>query len=306
MLAPMQGLTNRGLRAVFCDWVHPDVVFTEHVQLRPKSQKPLSKTTLREACTMAGDTPLVVQLIGAATSKLVDAAATLDQLGVRHINLNMGCPFGRMVSRLAGGNIFKDLSPVPDLLKALRRVVRGSFSVKARCGYENPRQIFDLVSAFEAAEVDFLVLHPRTVVQKYEGLADQEITRELVRATQIPVIANGDIVSVASARRVREQTGAAGLMLGRGALADPLLFERIRGHASEAPTVAERTAEMSYYLGRLADRYHGIFSGDAQVLEKLKSTLATIEEPEMKRWVRRLRRTRNLQAFLSILEAAPG
>jgi len=303
MLAPMQGLTNRGLRALFAQTVRPDVVFTEYVMVRPRSaRKLLSENDRHEVMAATPETPLVVQLIGPPTETLIDTAAELDGMGVRHINLNLGCPFGRMVSRLSGGNIFRDPAPLPEVLKQLRGVVRGSLSLKARCGFEDPRQIFELLDSFEEAEIDFLVLHPRTVKQKYQGRADHRITAELVGATSIPVIANGDIVDAAGAKRVRESTGAAGLMIGRGALADPLLFQRIRGRASETPTADERRAEMSDYLTRLTDIYVELFCGDAQTLEKLKGTLAFIDEPGLDAWVKALRRCKRLEKFTALLQ----
>lgn len=303
MLAPMQGLTNRGLRALFAQTVRPDVVFTEYVMVRPQSaRKLLSDNDRREVVASTPDTPLVVQLIGPPTSSLVDTAAELAGMGVCHINLNLGCPFGRMVSRLSGGNIFKDPAPLPAVLKELRQVVTGSFSVKARSGFEDSRQIFELLGAFEEAEVDFLVLHPRTVKQKYQGEADHTITAELVRATSMPVIANGDIVNAAGARRVRELTGAAGLMFGRGALADPFLFQRVRGRASETPTVDERRTEMSEYLRRLTDVYVDLFCGDAQTLEKLKGALAFVNEPGLEAWIKALRRSKRLENFTALLQ----
>ena len=118
------------------------------------------------------------------------------------------------------------------MIPALRDAVAGTFSVKMRAGYDDPQQVFSLLPLFESAGVDFLILHPRTVVQEYAGLADHGITAGVVAATRLPVIANGDIRTVADGQRVLRLTGAAGLMLGRGAIADPLLFQRLRGRRS--------------------------------------------------------------------------
>ena len=83
--------------------------------------------------------------------------------------------------------------------------------------------------------MSFLVLHPRTVVQRYEGQAITAITARVVRETPIPVIANGDIRTAATGLDISEQTGAAGLMAGRGAIADPLLFHRLRERSIQEP-----------------------------------------------------------------------
>jgi tRNA-dihydrouridine synthase len=206
-----------------------------------------------------------------------------------------------MSSLLAGGGMFRHPEIVAPLLETLRPEIRGSLSVKTRIGFDDPRQIFELLPAFEAAQVDFLVIHPRTVQQKYSGEADHEITREVVETTTLPVIANGDIRDEARAAWVLEHTGAAGLMLGRGAINDPLLFERIRGRAPTRPTGAARKIEVVAHLETLMARYVELFSGDIQVVSKLKEALNLIDDPELARWIGKLRRTRSIAAFSALL-----
>ena len=166
MLAPMQGLTNRALRSLFMQWVQPDVVFTEFLRVRPGSNKALSRVNVTEVSTHNGKVPLVAQLIGRDTRALVAAAEVAQDSGAEHLNINMGCPFGRMTSGSAGGALLKDPAGLEDMLAALRRVIHGSFSVKLRAGYDDPEQIFTLLPLFEENGVDFLVLHPRTVTQR--------------------------------------------------------------------------------------------------------------------------------------------
>jgi tRNA-dihydrouridine synthase B len=156
---------------------------------------------------------------------------------------------------------------------------------------------------FEAASVDFVVLHPRTVVQVLSGRADHEITAATVRRTSLPVIANGDITTAAEGQRVLQLTGAAGLMLGRGALADPLLFERLRGQAAAIPGVAEQTLVLCGLLERLLPRYQTLFRGDAQVLAKLREPLAFVTSPVLQPAVTRLRRAKSLTALREVLTA---
>ncbi len=184
----------------------------------------------------------------------------------------------------------------------MRQASRGSFSVKLRAGYYDPEQVFGLLQMFEDAGVDFLILHPRTVVQKYAGSADHRITAEVVRQTRLPVIANGDITSAAVGKAVLEQTAAAGLMLGRQAIADPWLFSRLRGIAPQQAQPAERVAELRSYLKELTGRYQQIFCGDHQVLCKLKETLAFTDDPALKHGVTALRRAKTLEAFTARLE----
>jgi tRNA-dihydrouridine synthase B len=303
MLAPMQGLTNRAMRSLFIDWVRPDLVFTELVRINTATPiRRLSAGVLKEVGSHEGDVPLVVQLIGHGRKALVAAARTAQSAGAVHINLNMGCPYGRMTSGLTGGGMLKRPADLEEIIPALREAVSGTFSIKLRAGYDDPAQVFSLLPLFESARVDFLVLHPRTVVQAYRGRADHAITAEVVRRTTLPVIANGDIRSSAAGLQVLRETSATGLMLGRGAIADPLLFERLRGRAAAEPDREERAALVLRYLRDLLARYRELSCADTQVLGKLKGVLATMDDPCFEKHFKELLKSKDLGIFSALLD----
>ena len=302
MLAPMQGLTNRALRAYFIEQVRPDVVFTEFMRVNAAAQtKRLSPADLRDIAAAQEGVPLVVQLVGHGREPLVSAAREVQAAGAAHINLNMGCPFGRMTSGLTGGGMLRRPEELAGIIHPLRDVVRGTFSVKLRAGYDDAEVVFQLLPLFEAAGVDFLILHPRTVIQKYAGAADHAVTARVVRATRLPVVANGDIRTAADGERVLRETGAVGLMLGRGAIADPLLFDRLRGKAPAVPGLAERRTEMRDYLQAMLVRYGRLFCGPMQVLAKLKEIIAHMDDPDLAKPLKELRRTKTVGAFEAML-----
>ena len=296
MLAPMQGVTNRILRRLFIEWVRPDAVFTEFVRIKRVGQKRISANDLLEI-EPVGDVPLIVQLIGYGEVELTEAARQMADAGVEHINLNLGCPFGRTTSGLTGGNVLRKPEYLPGILTGLRSAVPGSLSVKIRSGYDNPRQIFDLLPLFESVGVDFMILHPRTVVQKYIGQADHDLTAEVIQSTTLPVIANGDINTTAFGQKLRAHADPAGLMLGRGAIADPVLFERLRGQADTAPSVDERRQILGRLLDGLLPGYSEIFCGETQVLSKIKSAMSAMESPELHETIMHLKRIKTLEAF---------
>lgn len=306
LLAPMQGITNRGLRHVFGTTVRPDVLFTEFVRVRPGSATPVTNVDFIEATTQVPGVPLVVQVIGSADEGVVPACRDLVARGVHHVNVNMGCPWGRMTSILAGGGMFRAPETVEPMLRELREIVPGSLSVKTRSGIDDERQIFDVMPAFDAAGIDFLVVHSRTVHQKYTGTANHDLTKEIVQRSGVPVIANGDITTVAEANQVLEHTGAAGLMLGRGAIADPWLFNRIRGTAPDKPEGSARQRELARHLSLLLDSYEAIFHGDAQILAKLKSVIGLIPDPDQARWLKSLKKQKRVPGVRSLLNAALG
>jgi len=301
MLAPMQGVTNRIVRRYFIDTVRPDLVFTEFVRVSGVDPARIPRRDRAELAAVEGGVPLVVQLIGRGAKELTEAATMVVAAGVQHLNLNLGCPYGRTASGCTGGNTLRTPEVLPALLTALRAAIPGTFSIKIRSGYDNPRQIFGLLPLFESCGVDFLILHPRTVVQQYKGNADHAITAEVVRATSLPVIANGDIVSAAQGLRLRETANPAGLMLGRGAMADPLLFARLRGQAPAEPALAARRQELAKMLAALLPDYRTTFCGDMQVLGKLKGVLSCIEAEELNTMTKPLKRSPRLDTFLDIL-----
>ena len=303
MLAPMQGLTNRALRALFIEWVQPDVVFTEFMRVNHGAvERRLSAVDLREMAPAEGDVPLVVQLIGHGREALVSAALAAQDAGALHLNLNLGCPYGRMTSGLTGGGMLRRPAELEEIIPALRRAVSGTFSVKLRSGYDDPSQIYSLLPLFESAGVDYLVLHPRTVVQEYGGRADHGVTAAVVQRTRLPVIANGDVRTAAAGWRLLAETGAAGLMLGRGAIADPLLFQRLRGRSPATPDRNARRAELQRYLRELLNRYGKLFCGENQVLGKVKGVIATMDDPDFERERKRLRKARTVREFTDALE----
>ena len=301
MLAPMQGVTNRALRTLFINRVRPDVVFTEFVRAQADIQKCISDSDRREIDNGCNTTPLVVQLIGSNIDFLVAAADTVQELGAEHLNINLGCPYGRMTKSTAGGALLKTPADLPLMLKSLRKTIVGSFSVKIRSGYDHPSQLLSLITMFEDCGIDFLIVHPRTVQQQFNGPADHDVTAAVVRQTSLPVIANGDIWTVADGDRVLSQTGAAGLMLGRGAIADPLLFERLRGNYAALSTPAQRAEELRDYLQELLARYQELFCGDQQVLWKMKEVLTFIKDPWFAKQMRKLKKTKSLAEFSSTL-----
>ncbi len=302
MLAPMQGITNSALRSLFVEWVRPDAVFTEFVRVRPGSKQAMSDADLREVTSVHRDVPLVVQLVGRDQEALVAAAQTAQDQGARHININLGCPRGRMTPGAGGGALLKYPSCLPDLLHAVRRVVHGSLSVKIRSGYDTPGQIFTLLPMFEDIGLDFLILHARTVQEKYGGRADHAVSAEVVKQTALPVIVNGDINAAAEGNEVLKQTNAAGLMLGRGAIGSPLLFQRLRGACSIKPDREERAQELGYYLRELVSRYHEIFHGNTQILYKLKEVVCFVLDPDFAPAIKAMKRSRTLEEFRGHLE----
>lgn len=301
MLAPMQGLTNAVLRQWFICHVAPDVVFTEFIRVHARSRKRVARSDLAEISGHESSTPLVVQMIGHGETALSDAAAGLQRAGARHLNLNLGCPYGRMSSGATGGELLREPLKLAQLLKHLRREIQVDFSLKCRAGYENPRQIFELLPIFADCGIDWLILHPRTVVQQYRGHADHQLSAEVAAKCSLPLIVNGDICEVESAWALLNIPGVQGLMLGRGALADPFLFRRIRDRQPRNVDTAQRSAELQQYIAALLTGYLDHFCGERQALMKMKDLLNFIPDPTRQRVLGKMKRAQSREKFLELL-----
>ena len=301
MLAPMQGLTNNALRSCYIDNYRPDIVFTEFVQVQSRSRKRVVKADVADIASHGGGVPLVVQLIGNSAAALADAAKELQDLGCEHLNLNLGCPYGRMTTGATGGELLREPDRLAELLIALRQVISGSFSVKCRAGYVDPLQLFELLPIYLDSGIDYLIVHPRTVVQKYTGHADHELTAEASSRCNIPIIANGDINDAAMGQRLLENSAIAGLMLGRGALADPWLFQRIRGTMASEVDEKQRRQEVFEFVTDLLPRYADRFCGERQTLMKLKDVLNFITAECLQRDIGKLKRTTTINQFNKLL-----
>lgn len=302
MLAPMQGLTNDALRACYIEHYRPDIVFTEFVRVQSQARQRIGRNELNEIIAHNATVPLVVQLIGNGGRALADAARQLEDGGCRYLNFNLGCPYGRMTTGATGGELLNDPNCLAQLLAELRKAIKGSFSIKCRAGYSDPHQLFELLPLYRDIGIDYLILHPRTVLQKYSGTADHELTAEAISRTALPIIANGDINSAVAGQQLLN-AGAAGLMLGRGALADPWLFQRIRGELPAQADEKQRRNDVFELLSDLIPRYLTKFCGERQALMKLKDVLNFIPDECLQRDLGKLKRTTTIVRFSALLES---
>jgi tRNA-dihydrouridine synthase B len=222
-LAPLAGFSDLPFR-LLCRELGAACAVTEMV-----SAKGLffdSRNTKRLLDTTPADSPLVVQLFGADPDYLARAVASLAEQGYASFDLNCGCSVKKVVKTGAGAALLGD----PDRLVACARAMAaaagpGRTGVKLRLGPKPPSSIaLDLPDRLAAAGSAWLTLHPRHASQGFSGSADPAGLAAFVAASPLPVLASGDLFSVAHAAACLDATGAAGVMFARGALADPRLF----------------------------------------------------------------------------------
>ena len=249
-LAPMQDVTDLAfMRTLQRIGSLPDVFITAYFRSTTTTCA-LAEHNLR--CIDENETgvPILAQLAGSEASALLrDTEMLLNRPGVAGINLNAGCPSPLVNRHGAGAGLLRDLPRFAEILQNLRQAVpAGKFSVKCRLGWQDAAGEFPRVlDCLSAAGADEVGIHARTRCQLYGGVADYSYITRAVQELSCPVLANGDIQTLQQAHDVLSQTGAAGLMLGRGAVRNPYLFRMLHGGA--APT----HEEMKQYYSTLIE-----------------------------------------------------
>lgn len=241
----MEGLADDVLRAVLTSAGGYDWCVTEFVRvtttLLPHSCYTRYSPELKHGSRTAGGTPVRIQLLGSDPAMLAANAAHLALLHPAGIDLNFGCPTP-LVNRNRGGAALLD---EPELLQRIAAAVRAAVppdipvTAKMRLGIEDTGRALDCALALEAGGVQELVVHARTKQDGYRPLVRWEWVARIREAVKLPIIANGEVWTVADWRAIRAATGCADVMLGRGAVADPLLARRIRSGADDQATAAD-------------------------------------------------------------------
>ena len=225
-LAPMQDVTDLPFWRLMSKYGGADLYFTEFFRVTPHYVP--EKNILRSIIENPTGRPAVAQIIGNDLDAMARTAKALEKHPVAAIDLNLGCPAPVVYRKCAGGGLLRDLPRVDALLAALRDAVEGAFTVKTRIGFESPGEFDALLEVFSKHRLDLLTVHGRTVAEKYGPHVHLDRIAQAVRFLPFPVQANGNVISASSAVETLAQTGAAGLMIGRGAIRNPWIFSQIR------------------------------------------------------------------------------
>lgn len=271
-LAPMQDVTDLPFWGLMARYGGPDLYFTEYFRVTPHS-KP-EKYILRSITENPTGKPAIAQLIGNHIPGLIKTAKTLQKHAVSGIDLNLGCPAPVVYKKRAGGGLLRELALIDQILAALRdAITETQFTVKTRIGFENTDDFEQLLSIFAKHELDLVTIHGRTVKQMYRSDVDFHLIRKAVNTLSTPVLANGNIVSPSICQEVLRYTGAAGVMIGRGAIRNPWIFRQIREYQSgQIPFVPTGQNLLSY----IRDLYESVKPPEIkerQLVHKMKKYL---------------------------------
>ena len=247
ILAPMAGFTDRAMRLVCHEW---GAEYTVTEMVSAKAVVFNDEKTFRLARIKEDEGACALQIFGNDPEVMARAAKILES-GVKGfvkpaaIDINMGCPVHKIYSNGEGSALMKSPALIEDIVRAVKGAVTIPVTVKMRLGIDRENiNVIDCATAAESGGADAIAIHGRTTSEMYSGKADLYTIKNVKDSLHIPVIANGDITDGESALRALEITGADGLMIGRGAVGNPFIFEEIsaaiEGRAFTAPTLKER------------------------------------------------------------------
>lgn len=256
-LAPMTGVTDLPFRRLVKRY-GAGMVFSEMIASKPMVEE-YKKSMQRAADYAAEEFPVAAQLAGCEPDIIAEAARMNEARGAAIIDLNFGCPVKKIVSKMGGSALMKDEKLAGEIMQATVKAVKVPVTVKMRLGWdENSLNAATLAKMAEDIGVRMITVHGRTRNQMYNGSADWRAVRHIKDAVKIPVVVNGDILSAEIAETALQQSGADGVMIGRGAQGKPWLLRGIMARLNGAETPG--TPALKELQNTMQEHYDAILS----------------------------------------------
>ena len=259
VLAPMEGVTDLSFRRTIRRIGGVGLTCTEFV---PASSLHKDRGQPWETVKFDKDeSPVSVQIYGKNPKEMAEGARVVESTGADICDINMGCPSKRVCSRSGGSALMREPDLAREIVSAVRSAVSMPVTVKMRSGFDHTnRNAAELAYMCQEEGANAVTIHWRTREDRYGGQRDVTQIAEAVDRLSIPVIGNGDIVDIDSAKAMFLDTGCAGVMVGRGAIADPWLPTRIvRWQNGLGPlnlTAGDRKEAMFFYFEQIGDAMH--------------------------------------------------
>lgn len=268
VIAPMAGVSNPAFRLMVAQY-QPALIYTEMVSDKALVHQNLK--TIEMTQVFEGEHPLALQLFGEDIDSMVKAAIYLDtQTDCDIIDINMGCPVPKVVKGSGGASLMKNPDKAFKIVESIVKNVKKPVTVKTRLGWDNQHiNVLDMALGLEKAGASALAIHGRTRSAMYSGEVDFKPIAEVKKRIAIPVIANGDITSLAKAKEALAITNADAIMIGRGVLGQPWFVQDLvlglEGKESPIIGLSER-----FYCVREHARKLTALKGEAMAMKEMR------------------------------------
>ncbi|HEY3102793.1 MAG TPA: tRNA dihydrouridine synthase DusB [Pyrinomonadaceae bacterium] len=254
VLSPMAGVTDISFRRLLKQRGGIGLTVSEFISVEGLTRNnPKSKRQMR---FYENERPFAVQIFGGQPERMRMAAEMAEEVGADIIDVNCGCPAPKVVKHGGGSGLLKDHERLETILKEIKRAVSIPMTIKIRAGfYDHTINAVETAKLAEACGAEHIALHGRTKEQGYRGLANWDLVREIKKAVSVPVSGSGDVATIQQAFDRFRETGCDGVLIGRGAMANPWIFRQIEdamhGREPFQPTLEDKRALLLEYFEML-------------------------------------------------------
>src|SRR5437879_8020192 len=226
VLSPMAGVTDISFRRLLKQRGGVGLSVSEFISVEGLTRSnPKSKRQMR---FYENERPFAVQIFGGQSERMRMAEEMAEEVGADILDVNCGCPAPKVVKHGGGSGLLRDLPRLETILKAIKKAITIPLTIKIRAGfYDHTINAVDTAKLAEACGAEHIALHGRTKEQGYRGLANWDLVRQIKEVVSVPVSGSGDVTTIEQAFARFRETGCEGVLIGRGAMANPWIFRQI-------------------------------------------------------------------------------